>query len=221
MLRVFLACHSRENGNPVHTGQESPAGVATPNLFGVEATKMSSKKIHFNTPGHAHELTFSCYRNRQSLCDEQTCLFLVDAVNMARKKHCLSIWAYVFMPDHVHLLLYPESEEYSVAGILLTIKQSVARRVLLDTRKNHPDRLKQFMTGLTSKKYRFWQDGGGYNRNITNRHTLLKVIDYIHANPVRKGLVRSPEEWKWSSFGDWHNLRCGPIPIDRSHIPFS
>ena len=193
--------------------------MATPNSFGVESGKMSYKRVHFNTPGHAHELTFSCYRNREFLLDEQTCLFLVDAVKMARRKHHLRIWACVFMPDHVHLLFYPQCEDYSISAILLTFKQSVARRVLLHTRKHCPDRLNQFATGLTSKEYRFWQDGGGYDRNITNRSTLLKVIDYIHNNPVRKGLVSSPGDWRWSSFADWRDLRQGPIRIDKDHFP--
>ena len=182
---------------------------------------MSHKRVHFNTPGHAHELTFSCYHNREFLLDEQTCLFLVDAVNMARKKNHLDIWAYVFMPDHVHLLLYPQRENCSISTILLTIKQSVARRVLINTRKHCPNLLKQFATGLTSKEYRFWQDGGGYDRNITNRSTLFKVIDYIHNNPVRKGLVRTPGDWRWSSFADWYRQRQSPIRIDKDHIPLS
>ncbi len=187
--------------------------------LGLNQGKMNNKRVHFNTPGHAHELTFSCYRNRKFLLHEQACLFLVDAVNMARRKHFLMIWAYVFMPDHVHLLLYPECENYSMSAILLTIKQSVARRFLIHSRKHCPARLKQFATGETSKEYRFWQDGGGYDRNIANRGTLLKVIDYIHNNPVRKGLVRSPGDWRWLSFVDWHEERQGPIRIDRDHIP--
>ncbi|MEW5994215.1 MAG: transposase [Candidatus Zixiibacteriota bacterium] len=180
---------------------------------------MKNKRVHFNSPGHAHELTFSCYRNRPFLIDEQTCQYLADAVNQARDKHCLKIWAYVFMPDHVHLLLYPESEDYSMSSVLLTIKQSVARRVLIHVRKHRPALLKQFATGHRSKPYHFWQDGGGYDRNLTNRTAILKAVDYIHNNPVRKGLVSSPGEWKWSSFSDWHDEKPGPIHVDRDGLP--
>ena len=148
-------------------------------------------------------------------------MFLIDAVNMARKKHGLKILAYVFMPNHVHLLFSPDSNNYSISAILLSIKQSVARRVLIRARKYEPARLKEFETGQKSRKYRFWQDGGGYDRNIDNRLTLMKMIDYIHNNPVRKGLVKSPGEWKWSSFGDWYDERPGPIPIDRDGFPLS
>jgi putative transposase len=177
------------------------------------------RKVHFNTPGHAHELTFSCYRNRQFLLNEKACIFLAEAVNIARSKHNLKIWTYVFMPDHVHLVIYPMNSNYSISIILLTIKQSVSRRVLIRYRNENPALLNQFDTGIASKKYRFWQDGGGYDRNIIKLATLLKTIDYIHNNPVRKGLVKSPGEWKWSSFGDWHENKQGLVTIDKDDFP--
>jgi len=48
-------------------------------------------------------------------------------------------------------------------------------------------------------KLRFWQQGGGYDRNILSRKELWEKIDYIHANPVRRGLCEHPADWKWSS----------------------
>ena len=81
------------------------------------------------------------------------------------------------MPEHVHLVLYPEDEDYSVSRILLGIKQSCARRVMIYCRQNDPAQLEQFSTGLQSKPHRFWQDGGGYDRNIIKRETLVRVID--------------------------------------------
>lgn len=192
--------------------------VATPNSFGVERIRMKNKRVHFNIPGHAHELTFSCYKNRKFLLDERTCQFLADAVDLARKKHQLKIWAYVFMPDHVHLLIYPENDDYSISAILLTIKQSAARRVLIHARRHDQERLERFAAGQKSRKYRFWQDGGGYDRNIKSRDSLLKSIDYIHNNPVRKGLARTPAEWIWSSLNDWNGSANGPIFIDRDSV---
>jgi hypothetical protein len=45
----------------------------------------------------------------------------------------------------------------------------------------------------------FWQYGGGYDRNITGGKTLLRMVDYLHNNPVRRGLVERAADWKWSS----------------------
>ena len=41
--------------------------------------------------------------------------------------------------------------------------------------------------------------GGGYDRNATEPRTLLQMIDYIHNNPVRRGLVAKATDWIWSS----------------------
>jgi len=40
---------------------------------------------------------------------------------------------------------------------------------------------------------RFWQPDGGYHRNITSIEALRAMIEYIHANPVRRGLVARAE----------------------------
>jgi putative transposase len=47
--------------------------------------------------------------------------------------------------------------------------------------------------------FRFWQEGPGYDRNLSSPKTVLAAIDYIHLNPVRRGLVARAIDWKWSS----------------------
>ena len=60
----------------------------------------------------------------------------------------------------------------------------------------------------------FWQRGGGYDRNIITDAELFEKIAYIHANPVRRGLVGQELDWPWSS-ARWYSLdRNGPVQID-------
>ena len=165
-------------------------------------------------PGDAHELTFSCYRNQPFLKAERTCRYLVDAIEKVRRKHNFSLWAYVFIPNHVHLLICPNQQQYSISAILASIKQSTARRALNYLRKENLAGLKQLATGQPDSPYRFWQDGGGYDRNINHPDTLLKTIRYIHANPIRKGLVELTEDWYYSSAGEWQKPGSGPMRID-------
>ncbi len=180
---------------------------------------MSWKKVHYDIPGHAHELTFSCYLNRPFLLNERFCRFLAASINQAREKHRFSVWAYVFMPDHVHVLLHPNNPEYSMVRILRGIKQSSSRKVLIYCRKNEPALLEQFRTPVAGKQFRFWQDGGGYDRNITSTPAIQAAIKYIHRNPVRSKLVSSPGEWYWSSFNDWQGAGDAVIPVDRDTVP--
>jgi putative transposase len=118
------------------------------------------------------------------------------------------------MPNHVHLLICPNQPEYYISSILASIKQSTARRALNYLREENPAGLKHLSTGQPDSPYRFWQDGGGYDRNINNPETILKTIRYIHANPVRKGLVEAPQEWYYSSAATWQKPGTGPLSVD-------
>jgi putative transposase len=51
--------------------------------------------------------------------------------------------------------------------------------------------------GVTT--FRFWQEGPGYDRNLSEPSTAVAAIDYVHRNPVRRGLVERAVDWKWSS----------------------
>jgi len=169
-----------------------------------------------NLPGHAHELTFSCYRGFPFLQAERTCQWLADAIDAARREHDFAVWAYVFMPEHVHILLWPRRPEYDIAAILKAIKQPVGACAVKHLRQHAPEWLARITVKKGKKvERRFWQAGGGFDRNVTDPRLILLMIEYIHNNPVRRKLVEKPEEWKWSSAG-WvegkNSLR--PDPID-------
>ncbi|HUS48268.1 MAG TPA: transposase [Phycisphaerae bacterium] len=169
----------------------------------------------YNKPWDAHELTFSCYQRRAFLSRDRTRQFLADAIVRARELHSFDLWAYVVMPEHVHLLIWPRNEAYSVSAILKAIKQSVSRRAIGWLRVNDPSGLANLATGQKHAPYRFWQDGGGYDRNLRSAKALLRAIGYIHDNPVARGLVRRPEDWAWSSYRQWEFNGPGAISIDK------
>ena len=173
----------------------------------------------YDEPGQPHELTFSCHHGRPFLSKDRTRLYLAEAIARAKHAHGIRLWAYVFMPEHVHLLVWPGEEEYSISSFLKSIKQSVARRALLYLRKHNPAGLRWLATGWKHSPYTFWQEGGGYDRNVTMSKTLSKMVEYIHNNPVRRGLVQLPEDWPWSSAGEWAGLGAGPVPIDAESFP--
>ncbi len=61
---------------------------------------------HFDQPGDAHELTFSCYQRRPLLEDDSQRLFL-ECLDKATERQGFGLLAYVLMPEHVHLLVLP------------------------------------------------------------------------------------------------------------------
>lgn len=177
-----------------------------------------SHRRSFDAAGHAHELTFSCYRNLPLLSRDRPCGWLAESIDQARQELGFSLWAYVFMPTHVHLIVLPTQSKATVAAMLKRIKQPVSRRAIAHLRRESPD----WLPHLTAQRgerteTHFWQRGGGYDRNVTEPATLERMIDYLHLNPVRKGLVERAADWQWSSAGWFQGqepsqLKPDPIP---------
>ena len=90
------------------------------------------------------------------------------------------------------------------------------RRALAFLRENAPHFLERLQDSQPdgSSHYRFWQRGGGYDRNITTPATLGRMIEYLHANPVRRGLVAKAEDWVWSSARFYRGATDVPMVLD-------
>jgi len=175
-----------------------------------------SRRRNFNEPGHAHELTFSCYQRHPFLKAERTCVWLEESINAARQKWGFNLWAYVFMPEHVHLIVAPRRADYDISQIRRAIKEPVARRVIEFLETESPEWIPRITArkGNLPRRY-FWQPGGGYDRNIVEPRTLMQMVDYIHHNPVRRGLVERARDWKWSSACWYEDKGSTPIVLDR------
>jgi len=176
------------------------------------------KYQHFNSPGEAHELTFTCFHRKRFLKSRMPKEILSDAINLAAARLDFHVWAYVFMPEHIHIIIFPCVESYSVSQILKTIKQSSSRRIINFLKANKPSALRNLETGLKDPKYRFWQDGGGYDRNYWTTSEILKQVTYIHENPVVEGLCENAVEWEWSSARFWETGEKGPVVVNLEHF---
>ena len=146
----------------------------------------------------AHELTFSCYKRLPLLNRDRTRRWLIEALHDSREKQSFELWAYVIMPEHVHVLLFPQDPTYQIKRVLQSIKQPVMRRALNYLRQTNPAWIERLRPSSGAQPH-FLQPGGGYDRNATQPETAWKIVDYIHLNPVKRGLVGHAAEWAWSS----------------------
>jgi putative transposase len=106
-----------------------------------------------------------------------------DYVNLI-KEWCgesdVAIWAYCLMPNHVHFIAVPESED----GLRKAFGEAHRRYTnLINRRMNWNGYL--------------WQ--GRFKSYVVDHHYLLTAVRYIELNPVRARIVAKPEDWKWSS----------------------
>ena len=134
-------------------------------------------------------LTFSCYDRQNLLGHSEIRDAFVERLRYVHGQVEIDLYSWVVMPNHVHLIVRPLSEDVTVSAYLHLLKRTFAYRQLKTLRDQGND-LAQF-----------WQAGGGYERNLWSQEEFEEKRDYIHENPVRMGLVTSAEDWRWSSMG--------------------
>jgi putative transposase len=158
-------------------------------------------------------LTFSCYRRLQLFANPLIRDEFAAALASEQPRSGFRLYAWVIMPEHVHLLLLPNLPSCPVPTLLNRLKRPFARRVISRWRELQAPILAK-LTDSTGA-VRFWQKGGGYDRNIWSNDEFEEKQTYIHLNPVTRGLVSRPEDWAWSSARWWTGDRAGPVRVER------
>jgi putative transposase len=93
----------------------------------------------------------------------------------------VDLWAYVIMPEHVHLLVHPRRSNYRMAHILGALKRPVSARAKKQLIESNNGTWLARLTVQEGKKsvFRFWQAGGGYDENLWNERPIHEVIASI------------------------------------------
>lgn len=170
----------------------------------------SKRRRRFTTDRAPHELTFSCYRGYPFLGRDRVREWFVGTLERTRHSWPVDLWAWVIMPEHVHLLVAPRERGVAIGHFQGQIKEQVARTAINWMEDNSPEWIPHISIkeGKRTRR-RFWQPGGGYDRNVDDVATALQMIEYIHLNPVRRGLVTRAIDWEWSS-ARWY---AGSAPV--------
>ena len=186
----------------------------------IHGSRFRKRCRRYNTPGDAHFLTFSCFRREAFLSADRSRRWFIDALADARRKHGFDLWAYVVMPEHVHLVIYPRADDYSISAIFTDIKQRVTRAALRFVRARAPACLARTRDAQPNAKvpHRFWQRGG-YDRNLLDLAEVFDKTQYLPENPVRRGLVSRPEDRVWSSARYYAQRSGGVLSPDVDSLP--
>jgi len=150
----------------------------------------------YQASGQTHYVTFSCYRRQPLLTNPSACRVYLEVLEVTRVRFKLRIYAYVVMPEHVHLLL-SEPDVATLANAIHFLKLSSSKRI----------------HRLSGAEGAFWQKRY-YDFIVHGERKRIEKLRYIHRNPVRRGLCAKPEEWPWSSFRHYATGEEGVIEIE-------
>ena len=152
-----------------------------------------------------------CNRRTRLFSNEGNCRILARVFEEIREKHPFKLCSYVFMPDHVHMIVNPLRPELST--ILNKIKGKSARLILDRLMKNGSERmLERLYLNVANRNYAVWQTRSAVI-DIVSSEFMIQKTGYIHDNPVRAGLCKHPKDWKWSSYRALHPANRGLVPL--------
>jgi len=144
---------------------------------------------------HLHFIICSCYRRLPFLNSAKSRDRFLSILEQTRERYRFVVVGYVLMPEHFHLLI-TEPEVETPSTVMQVLKQRTAHS-LLPRRKRHDPRQGQLF-GEESKRA-FWQ-ARFYDFNVWTTKKRVEKLRYMHRNPVKRGLVESAEQWRWSSY---------------------
>jgi putative transposase len=175
---------------------------------------------HFE-PGELQFITTSTYRRlKLFLRDRFRCIF-VEVLREVRQETGFLLIGWVLMPEHFHLLIKPEPAE-ATSRFMQELKKRVAQRIIsvLGDGEQHPW-CRRMLAGLrlpptvhSDCRYRVWQRRF-YPFNVYSEKKRLEKLDYMHNNPVVRGLVSSADQWRWSSFRFYYLDDSSLLSMDR------
>ncbi len=138
---------------------------------------MTRGLVRYHQAGCFHFITFSCYHRRPFLGAPQARDLFERSLESMRIRYQFVVGGYVVMPEHVHLLV-SEPKKVLLSKAIQALKLSVS---------------------VQSRERPFWQPRY-YDFNVHNEKKRVEKLRYMHRNPVKRGLVERPQDWRWSSF---------------------
>ncbi len=167
-------------------------------------------------PGGSNDITepatCSCYQRQPLLGTAQRRNLFLVVLEQVRKRYRCVVLGYVVMPEHFHLLI-SEPQKGRPSTVMQALKLGFARRVLSGTRQRPTA---QPVLWKESPRH-IWQPRF-YDFNVWTERKRIEKLRYMHRNPVKRGLVLEPDQWRWSSFRAYAYGETEPVKINDCEI---
>jgi putative transposase len=160
-------------------------------------------RYHINEACAAHFVTATIVAWLPVFTTAERCDILIRSLEYCRAHKDLRIHAWVILDNHFHAILAAPD----LSGVLADLKRHTARRVLELLKTERCEwLLNQFRYFRAAHKaestHQIWQEGS-HPEAIVSDEIMLQKLEYLHNNPVKRGLVAVPEHWRYSSAHEW------------------
>jgi putative transposase len=146
-----------------------------------------------------------------------TVQIILDSFCYLQKEHDLKLYAYVILENHLHWIAQADDlnkelnrfKSYTAKMLVRYFEEDQVERILKQFhfyKKNHK----------IDREYQVWEEGA-HPQLLQTQNMLLQKLDYIHFNPVKRGYVDKPEDWRYSSARNYAGLE-GLIDVYRQWV---
>lgn len=160
--------------------------------------------------GDLHFITCSCYRRLPFLTTDRARDCFLEILHEVRNRYDFALLGYVVMPEHIHLLI-SEPNRGDPSTVMRVLKQRVSRKMRRRRKAASEKQLLLWECPALSSYPRFWQRRF-YDFNVWSAHKHHEKLNYMHFNPVKRGLVSHAKEWRWSSYRFYWRREIGLCP---------
>jgi len=150
-------------------------------------------------------LTYSVVDWLPVFIGEKTCRIVTDSLSFCHREKHLRINAYVMMPTHMHLIAFDaDFDSERLVRTLGDFRKFTGRQLSDSCGTLLPAAFGEILRAraTTDRDRRFWQPSR-HPEALLHEKFWRQKLDYLHDNPCRKGLVRHPQDWRFSSAA-WH-----------------
>jgi putative transposase len=163
-----------------------------------------TKNFKSTEPGIPYFVTFTVVEWLNVFTKPEYLKILWDSLQYCRKKKGMKLYGFVFMTNHLHLIISADDNKVKLWEIIRDFKKFTAQKIIQMMQKEENRRwILDVMKAAGAKnnantQYQFWiQDDGA--EEIQSDKFFLQKLKYIHQNPVRAEIVTDARDYAWSS----------------------
>ncbi|WP_069130020.1 REP-associated tyrosine transposase [Rhodohalobacter halophilus] len=173
---------------------------------------MGRSRYRVYDPSYPYFITSSVVNGYPIFSNPLAAQVILNALNFIQKKRDATVYAYVIMENHIHVVLQHDQLPKQVQEF----KSWTARSIIdLFSENGHTFQLFKLRKAKNPRHsdsvHQIWQEGY-YPKKIFGDEMMIQKIEYIHNNPVKRGFVDRPEDWRYSSMRNYLGMES-LIPV--------
>jgi putative transposase len=172
-----------------------------------------SRKFKIRDQEAVHFVTFTVIQWLDVFIRPEYRDIFLESIRYCQKHKGLEVYAYCIMTNHIHMIIARHGKQ-ELEHVIRDIKKYTSSKIIEAVNNNPQESRRELLMWLFEKagthnphntRYQFWQQHS-HPIELNTNEKLNQRLDYIHNNPVVAGWVRYPEDYLYSSAGNYAKL---------------